>query len=170
MALLKLIANSYYQVNISYINPNGGVITLKVGTEPCVLRIGKPVYDWQQQFQQLAVYATTMKPIYGAYFFAFTLVLVGAVCACCKFAGRKRDEGVPYQQLEMGSQAPDSSGANNTTSTVDGWDEGWDDDWDDEEAPAKSSENGSAGSGSANGLSLRPQTKSKDGWDVDWDD
>ena len=134
------------------------------------MHIGQPVYDWQQQFQQLAVYATSMKPIYGAYFFVFTVVLVGAVCACCKFAGRKRDGGVQYQQLEMGSQAPDSSGANNTTSTVDGWDEGWDDDWDDEEAPAKPSEKGPAGSVSANGLSSRSQTNSKDGWDVDWDD
>uniref|UniRef100_A0ACD5U354 Uncharacterized protein n=1 Tax=Avena sativa TaxID=4498 RepID=A0ACD5U354_AVESA len=158
------------RVSISYSNPNGGEITLNVGSKPCVLRIGQPDNDWQQQFQQLAVYVTTMKPIYGAYFFIFTVVLVGGICACCKFAGSKRDEVVQYQQLEMGSQIPDSSGANNTTSTVDGWDEGWDDDWDDEEAPAKTSESGPSGSISANGLSSRSPTKSKDGWDVDWDD
>ncbi|XP_047095300.1 uncharacterized protein LOC124707683 [Lolium rigidum] len=167
---LSLSKGESKRVNISYSNLNGGEITLNIGTEPCSLHIGQPVYDWQQQFQQLAVYATTMKPIYGAYFFVFTVVLVGGVYACCKFAGRKRDEGVPYQQLEMGSQAPDPSGANNTTSTVDGWDEGWDDDWDDEEAPARPSDNAPAGSISANGLSSRSQTKSKDGWDVDWDD
>uniref|UniRef100_R7WDB6 DUF7356 domain-containing protein n=1 Tax=Aegilops tauschii TaxID=37682 RepID=R7WDB6_AEGTA len=163
------------RVNINYSSPNGGEVTLNVGTEHCVLRIRQPVYDWQQQFQQLTSYATTVKPIYGAYFGVFTLVLVGAVFACCKFAGTKRDGGVPYQQLEMGSQAPDSSGANNTTSTGDGWEDGWDDDWDDEEAPAKPSEKGSAGSISANGLSMRSPTNrsptnSKDGWDVDWDD
>ncbi|KAM3411150.1 hypothetical protein ACQJBY_003036 [Aegilops geniculata] len=165
------------RVNINYSSPNGGEVTLNVGTEHCVLRIRQPVYDWQQQFQQLTSYATTVKPIYGAYFGVFTLVLVGAVFACCKFAGTKRDGGVPYQQLEMGSQAqaPDSSGANNTTSTGDGWEDGWDDDWDDEEAPAKPSEKGPAGSISANGLSMRSPTNrsptnSKDGWDVDWDD
>ncbi|XP_048543425.1 nascent polypeptide-associated complex subunit alpha, muscle-specific form [Triticum urartu] len=165
------------RVNISSSSPNGGEVTLNVGTGHCVLRIRQPVYDWQQQFQQLTSYATTVKPIYGAYFGVFTLVLVGAVFACCKFAGTKRDGGVPYQQLEMGSQAqaPDSSGANNTTSTGDGWEDGWDDDWDDEEAPAKPSERGPAGSISANGLSLRSPTNrsptdSKDGWDVDWDD
>ncbi|KAI5018966.1 hypothetical protein ZWY2020_043854 [Hordeum vulgare] len=168
--LVPLSKGESKRVSIIYNGPNGGEVTLNVGTEHCVLHTRQPVYDWQQQFQQLTAYATTVKPIYGAYFGVFTLVLVGAVFACCKFAGTKRDGGVPYQQLEMGSRAPDSSGVNNTTSTGDGWEDGWDDDWDDDEAPAKPSEKGSAGSISANGLSLRSPTNSKDGWDVDWDD
>lgn len=158
------------RINISYMNPNGGEISLNVGTKHCVLRTRQAVSNWQQQFQQLGAYATSMKPIYGAYFFVFTVVLVGAICACCKFARRRSNDGITYQQLEMGSQAPDTSGANNTTSTVNGWEDGWDDDWDDDEAPAKSPEKVPAGSVSANGLSLRSQTNSKDGWDVDWDD
>ncbi|KAF0927821.1 hypothetical protein E2562_036241 [Oryza meyeriana var. granulata] len=169
MLPLQLAKGISGQVNITYSNPNGGEITVKSGKGQCSLHTKQTVSDWQQQFQQFAAYATRMNPIYGASFLVFTVVLVGVVCACCKFA-RRRASGVPYQQLEMGAQAPNSSGVENTTSTVDGWDDGWDDDWDDEEAPSKPSDKKPSGSISANGLSLRPQTNSKDGWDVDWDD
>uniref|UniRef100_A0A0E0L3U1 DUF7356 domain-containing protein n=1 Tax=Oryza punctata TaxID=4537 RepID=A0A0E0L3U1_ORYPU len=166
---LQLAKGFSGQVNITYSNPNGVEITVKSGSGQCSLHTKQTVSDWQQQFQQFAAYATRTNPIYGASFLVFTVVLVGVVCACCKFA-RRRASGVPYQQLEMGAQAPNSSGVGNTTSTVDGWEDGWDDDWDDEEAPAKPSDKKPSGSISANGLSLRPQTNSKDGWDVDWDD
>lgn len=167
---LHVVKDMPGKVNVSYSNPNDGEITVTDGNGYCALHIRQPVSDWQQQFQQFAAYATRMNPIYGAYFFVFTVVLVGVLCACCKFARRRRDVGVPYQQLEMGAQAPNSSGADNTTSTADGWEDGWDDGWDDEEAPAKPSDKKPAGSASANGLSLRSQTNSKDGWDIDWDD
>uniref|UniRef100_J3M857 DUF7356 domain-containing protein n=1 Tax=Oryza brachyantha TaxID=4533 RepID=J3M857_ORYBR len=157
------------EVKVTYSNPNDGEITVKSGTRQCSLHTKQAVFDWQQQFQQFAAYATRMNPIYGASFLVFTVVLVGVVCACCKFA-RRRASGVPYQQLEMGTQAPNSSGVENTTSSVDGWEDGWDDDWDEEEAPAKPSDKKPSGSISGNGLSLRPQTNNKDGWDVDWDD
>ncbi|KAL6620423.1 hypothetical protein ACP70R_035562 [Stipagrostis hirtigluma subsp. patula] len=160
----------FRQVDITHITPDGGEIILNDGNGDCVLHIGRSVSDWQQQFQQFTAYATRLNPIYGASFFVFTVVLVGAVCACCKFARRRGNDGVPYQQLEMGAQAPNSSGVDNTTSTADGWEDGWDDDWDDEEAPAKPSDKNPATSVSSNGLSLRSQTNGKDGWDVDWDD
>ncbi|KAL6610383.1 hypothetical protein ACP70R_040352 [Stipagrostis hirtigluma subsp. patula] len=160
----------FRQVDITHITPDGGEITLNDGNGDCVLHIGRSVSDWQQQFEQFTAYATRLNPIYGASFFVFTVVLVGAVCACCKFARRRGNDAVPYQQLEMGAQAPNSSGVDNTTSTADGWEDGWDDDWDDEEAPAKPSDKNPATSVSSNGLSLRSQTNGKDGWDVDWDD
>ncbi|KAL5232415.1 hypothetical protein ABZP36_031191 [Zizania latifolia] len=166
---LQLAKGFSGEVNITYDNPNGGEIKVMSGDGYCLLHPKQTVSDWQQSFQQLAAYATRTNPIYGASFLVFTVVLVGVVCACCKFARRKHADGVPYQQLEMGTQAP-NSGVENTRSTVDGWEDGWDDDWDDEEAPAKPSDKKPSGSISANGLSLRPQTNGKDGWDVDWDD
>lgn len=154
---------------------DGWNITLHGENEDCFIH-GKQsvnrhsVYDWQQQFQMVAAYATRLNPIYGASFFIFTVVLVGIVCVCCKFAKRRGNDGVPYQQLEMGAQAPNSAVVENTTSTTDGWEDGWDDDWDDEEAPARTSDKKPTSSVSGNGLSLRSQNNSKDGWDVDWDD
>ncbi|KAK3135280.1 hypothetical protein QOZ80_5BG0417010 [Eleusine coracana subsp. coracana] len=167
---LHLAKGAYGQMAVKNISPDGGKITLNDGNRDCIIHVSQPVSDWQQQFQQFAAYATRLNPIYGAYLFGFTVVLVGVVCLCCKFARRRGNGGVPYQQLEMSAPAPNSSGANNTTSTADGWDDGWDDDWDDEEAPARPSDKKPASSVSANGLSLRSRSENKDGWDVDWDD
>ncbi|CAN6337292.1 unnamed protein product [Urochloa humidicola] len=171
---LHLGKGAFGQMNITYISGN---ITLNDGKVDCFIH-GKQsverqsVSDWQQQIQMFAAYAARLNPIYGASFFIFTVVLVGIVCACCKFARRRGNDSVPYQQLEMGAQAPNPSVVDNTTSTTDGWEDGWDDDWDDEEAPARPLDKKPTSSVSANGLSLRSQTQnnSKDGWDVDWDD
>ncbi|RLN29512.1 uncharacterized protein C2845_PM05G34430 [Panicum miliaceum] len=172
---LHLANGTFGQMNIKYSSPDGWNITLDGGNEECSIHIGQSVKrqsvsDLQQQFQMFAAYATRLNPIYGAYIFVFTVVLVGIVYACCKFAKRRGNDGVPYQQLEMGAQASNSAVVDNTTSTTDGWEDGWDDDWDDEEAPARPSDKKPTSSVSANGLSLRSQTNSKDGWDVDWDD
>ncbi|CAL4908717.1 unnamed protein product [Urochloa decumbens] len=169
---LHLGKGAFGQMNITYI---GGNITLSGGKGDCFIHgmqsvERQSVSDWQQQIQMFAAYATRLSPIYGASFFVFTVVLVGIVCACCKFARRRGNDAVPYQQLEMGAQAPNPSVVDNTTSTTDGWEDGWDDDWDDEEAPARPSDKKPTSSVSANGLSSRSQTNSKDGWDVDWDD
>ncbi|CAN6346448.1 unnamed protein product [Urochloa humidicola] len=166
---LHLGKGAFVQMNITYISGN---ITLNGGNDDCFINGTQPaerksISEWQQMF---AAYATCLNPIYGASFFVLTVVLVGIVCACCKFARRGGNDAVPYQQLEMGAQAPNPSVVDNTTSTTDGWEDGWDDDWDDEEAPARPSDKKPTSSVSANGLSLRPQTNSKDGWDVDWDD
>ncbi|KAJ1263431.1 hypothetical protein BS78_09G184100 [Paspalum vaginatum] len=172
---LPLAKGAFGQMNLTDTSPDVENVTLNDGKEDCFIRVRQSVErqsvsDWQQQFQQIANYAMRLKPIYGASLFVFTVVLVGIVCACCKFAKRRGNDGVPYQQLEMGAQAPNSSGVDNTTSTTDGWEDGWDDDWDDEEAAARPSDKKPASSLPANGLSLRSQTNSKDGWDVDWDD
>ncbi|PUZ65520.1 hypothetical protein GQ55_3G230000 [Panicum hallii var. hallii] len=172
---LHLANGAFGQISITYNSPDGWNITLDGGNEDCSIHVRpsltrQSVSDLQQQFQMFAAYATRLNPIYGAYIFVFTVVLVGIVCACCKFAKRRGNDGVPYEQLEMGAQAPNSAVVDNTTSTTDGWEDGWDDDWDDEEAPARPSDKKPTSSVSANGLSLRSQTNSKDGWDVDWDD
>ncbi|CAN6332643.1 unnamed protein product [Urochloa humidicola] len=169
---LHLGKGAFGQMNITYISGN---ITLNGGNDDCFINGTQPaerqsVSQWQQQIQMFAAYATRLNPIYGASFFVLTVVLVGIVCVCCKFARRRGNDAVPYQQLEMGAQAPNPSVVDNTTSTTDGWEDGWDDDWDDEEAPARPSDKKPTSSVSANGLSLRSQTNSKDGWDVDWDD
>jgi len=167
---LHLIKGAFEKMSIKTTS-NVGNITLSDGKEDCIIHVGQSVSDLQKQLQQIAD-AMRLNPIYGASFFVFTIVLVGVVCACCKFAKRRGNDGVPYQQLEMGGQAPNSSGVDNTASTTDGWEDGWDDDWDDEEAPAGPADKKPTSSVSANGLSLRSQvqTNSKDGWDVDWDD
>nr|CAB3464929.1 unnamed protein product [Digitaria exilis] len=171
---LHLTKGTFGQIKIKHINLDGWNITLSGGNENCSIH-GKQsvekqsVFDLQQQLQMFAD-ALRLNPMYGASFFVFTVVLVGIVCVCCKFTKRRGSNGVPYQQLEMGSQAPNSAVVDNTTSTTDGWEDGWDDDWDDEEAPARPSDKKPTSSVSANGLSLRSQTNSKDGWDVDWDD
>ncbi|WVZ98943.1 hypothetical protein U9M48_044313 [Paspalum notatum var. saurae] len=171
---LHLPKDAFEQMNLTHISPDVENITLNDGKGDCLIHVRQSVKrqsvsNWQQQLQQIAT-AMRLNPIYGASFFVFTVVLVGIVCACCKFAKRRGNDGVPYQQLEMGAQAPNSSGVDNTTSTTDGWEDGWDDDWDDEEAPARPSDKKPTSSVPANGLSLRSQTNSKDGWDVDWDD
>lgn len=169
---LHLAKGAFRQINIPNVSVN---ITLTDGHGDCFIHLGQSVEsqsvsNWQQQIQMFAAYATRLNPIYGASFFIFTVVLVGIMCACCKFARRRGNDAVPYQQLEMGAQAPNSSVVDSTTSTTDGWEDGWDDDWDDEEAPARPSDKKPTSSVAANGLSLRTQTNSKDGWDVDWDD
>lgn len=45
---------------------------------------------------------------------------------------RRVDAGVQYQQLEMGAKDPSSTVADQTTCTLDVWDDGWDDNWDGE--------------------------------------
>ncbi|KAF2287982.1 hypothetical protein GH714_003714 [Hevea brasiliensis] len=49
----------------------------------------------------------------------------------CLLRKRKQQNGIPYQELEMG--LPESSFVNNVE-TAEGWDEGWDDEWDGENA------------------------------------
>lgn len=122
--------------------------------------------DWN--IENFPTYATNAAHIYGVYILIFTIVIVGGTWACCKFIRKRRrtDAGVPYQQLEMGTQTQISS-AEMHGSTADGWEQGWDDDWDDEEAVVRSSDKHPPGIASSNGLTSR--STNKDGWE-DWDD
>ncbi|XP_073008958.1 uncharacterized protein [Typha latifolia] len=167
---IDLAKNMSRKVNIPPTSASsGGKIVLNAGKGDCVLHITPTVSDWKH-FQQLAGYATRLTPIYGAYFFVFTMLIAGGTWACCKFRrGRRVNAGIPYQQLEMGTQPQSNSAVVTTASSGDGWDDGWDDDWD-EEAVANPSDKQTTGNISLNGLSSRSRNINKDGWDVDWDD
>ncbi|KAL5991313.1 hypothetical protein ACLOJK_012220 [Asimina triloba] len=120
-------------------------------------------------FFRLPSYATYMTPVYGAYLFFLTALIIGGTWACCKFGRRSRRDGggVPYQEIEMG--LPESSSAVGVNSaSADGWDQGWDDDWEEEKAVSRTQEIRRAGNVSVNGLTSR--SGNKEGWDDDWDD
>nr|XP_043637004.1 dentin sialophosphoprotein-like isoform X2 [Erigeron canadensis] len=115
---------------------------------------------------QLTFYSKQVTPIYGAYIAFLVALVVGASWALCSFRKRRTDNGVPYQELEMG--LPESSNAVNLE-TAEGWDQDWDDDdWDEDNAIRSPGGNLHSKSISSNGLTSRA-TK-KDDWDANWDD
>lgn len=141
-------------------------IFIKTGGQTCSpFSKSAPTSDLFKQFQS---YTARMTPIYGAYAFFLTALIAGGAWACCSFARRRRrrDSGVPYQQLEMGGIQSQHTVLADTTvdNTADGWGQGWDDDWDDEEAVTRPQESGNP---STNGVGSK--STNKDGWD-DWDD
>ncbi|KAG6537399.1 uncharacterized protein LOC122033945 [Zingiber officinale] len=139
-------------------------ILVDSGSNKCSIQIEAPVSD--RNFLQLTTSEILLSPIYGVYLLGFTVVLLGAIWACCQF--RKRwdvdGSGIPYQQIELSDQ-PQSS-VTIISNAVDGWDE-WDDDWDDE-AVTKSAEKHPTTSVLSNDLTSR--TPKKDGWDSAWED
>lgn len=104
-----------------------------------------------------------MTPIYGLYLFFLVALLFGGTWAFCKLRKRRRQGGVPYQELEMG--LPESAAVN--VESAEGWDEDWDDNWDEDNA-VMSPGGRHIGSISANGLTSR--SSKKDGWEGDWED
>ncbi|XP_028055078.1 uncharacterized protein LOC114259265 isoform X2 [Camellia sinensis] len=151
-------------VNISWTIGQNTKIVLKYANETCVLHNGTPPSEWNNFLQRLPSYYKQVTPIYVAYFLFLIALIVGGSWACYKFRKRKRHEGVPYRELEMG--LPDSASASNVD-TAEGWDEVWDDDWDEDKA-VKSPGGRHVGNISANGLTAR--STSREGWEKDWDD
>ncbi|GMP51491.1 hypothetical protein CsSME_00017700 [Camellia sinensis var. sinensis] len=151
-------------VNISWTIGQNTKIVLKYANETCVLHNGTPLSEWNNFLQRLPSYYKQVTPIYVAYFLFLIALIVGGSWACYKFRKRKRHEGVPYRELEMG--LPDSASASNVD-TAEGWDEVWDDDWDEDKA-VKSPGGRHVGNISANGLTAR--STSREGWEKDWDD
>ncbi|KAH7844151.1 hypothetical protein Vadar_024904 [Vaccinium darrowii] len=138
-------------------------ILLKAGNGECTLRLGD--HPSEGDFlQRLPLYYKQLTPIYGAYLVFLVLLIIGGTWACCKYRKRKRLDGVPYQELEMG--LPESASADNLEA-AEGWDEGWDDDWDEDKA-VKSPGGRHIGSISSSGLTAR--SANRDGWDNSWDD
>ncbi|KDP21866.1 hypothetical protein JCGZ_00653 [Jatropha curcas] len=136
-------------------------VILKAGHGECILHTDLPV-SRGNFFFHLPSYENIITPINGAYFLILTVILIGGLWAWCLFRKRSRQDGIPYQELEM--SLPESAVANNE---AEGWDQGWDDDWDEENA-VKSPAARHSGSISANGLTSR--SLKKDGWENDWDD
>jgi len=138
-------------------------ILLKAGNGECTLQVGAHLSEGDF-LQRLPSYYKQLTPIYGAYLVFLVLLIIGGTWACCKFRKRKRLDGVPYQELEMG--LPESASADNLEA-AEGWDEGWDDDWDEDKA-VKSPGGRHIGSISSSGLTAR--SANRDGWDNSWDD
>ncbi|KAG5585299.1 hypothetical protein H5410_045733 [Solanum commersonii] len=151
------------KIDISSILGKGAEIVLNTGDASCRLQLDRHV-SVENILQQVSLYSKRMTPIYGAYFLFLVALLFGGTWACCKLRKKRHQDGVAYQELEMGM--PESASAANVVA-ADGWDQDWDDDWDEENA-VKSPGGHTYGNISANGLTSR--SSKKDGWENDWDD
>lgn len=160
---IKIFKHQSEKIDISSILGKGAEIVLNAGDGSCGLQLDRRV-SVENILQQVSLYSKRVTPIYGAYFLFLVALLFGGTWACCKLRKKRHQDGVPYQELEMGM--PESAAAANVV-TADGWDQDWDDDWDEENA-VKSPGGRTYGNISANGLTSR--SSKKDGWENDWDD
>ncbi|KAL9315192.1 hypothetical protein ACSQ67_016193 [Phaseolus vulgaris] len=149
-----------FQINITRSSSESTQLTLNAGKEDCVLHL---VHIPEDNFVfHLPSYDKVLTPVNGAYFLILMVLMFGATWVCCACRKKRQDE-IPYQELEMA--LPETASAANVGS-AEGWDQDWDDDWDDNVAvksPAPL-----AASISANGLTSR--SSNKDGWENTWDD
>ncbi|XP_068485662.1 uncharacterized protein [Phaseolus vulgaris] len=148
------------KINITRSSSESTQLTLNAGKEDCVLHL---VHIPEDNFVfHLPSYDKVLTPVNGAYFLILMVLMFGATWVCCACRKKRQDE-IPYQELEMA--LPETASAANVGS-AEGWDQDWDDDWDDNVAvksPAPL-----AASISANGLTSR--SSNKDGWENTWDD
>ncbi|KAL7095110.1 hypothetical protein ACP275_10G003800 [Erythranthe tilingii] len=135
------------------------------GKYKCVLQLVHPV-SVDNLIQQLSFYSKQVTPIYIVYTSFLIALLFGGTWACCKLKKRNQQDGIPYQELEMG--LPESASAANVDAT-EGWDHDWDDDDDwDEDNSVKSPIGNQVRIVSAEAPTARPSKK--DGWEDDWED
>ncbi|GAY32261.1 hypothetical protein CUMW_001430 [Citrus unshiu] len=160
---LKISKHQTQKINISLSARKNTKLVLNAGNGECVLHMGRPASE-EKNFIYLPSYDKILTPINGAYFLILSVLIFGVTWACCKCRKRRWNDGVPYQELEMG--LPESVSAMNVE-TAEGWDEGWDDDWDENNA-VKSPGASRIGSISANGLTSR--SPNRDGWEHDWNE
>lgn len=133
--------------------------------KPTTTNVDTPISQ-SNILDQLSFYSKQVTPIYGAYLAFLVALVIGGSWALCSFRKRRTDNGVQYQELEMGLP-----GSSNTVhvETAEGWDQDWDDDdWDEDKAIRSPGGRVQAKTISSNGLTSR-STKT-DGWDADWDD
>ncbi|CAI9782338.1 unnamed protein product [Fraxinus pennsylvanica] len=152
------------KIDISSTPGKSSKIILSSGNGNCVLDMASSV-SVENFLRQFSFYSRQVTPIYVAFFFFLLALLCGGTWACCKLKKRRRHDGIPYKELEMG--LPESTSAVNVE-TSEGWDQDWDDDDWDEDSAVKSPGGHNIRSISANGLTSR--SSKKDGWDNDWDD
>ncbi|XP_022761397.1 uncharacterized protein LOC111307618 [Durio zibethinus] len=160
---LKVPKHGTERINISSTDVKSSELVLSAGNGNCVLHLN-PLVSEGNFFLNLPSYDKLVTPVNGAYFLIVTVVIFGGSWACCMFRKRRRHDGIPYQELEMG--LPESMAAAEVE-TAEGWDQGWDDDWDEDKA-VKSPVGRHAANISANGLTAR--SSNRDGWENDWDD
>ncbi|CAN4115756.1 unnamed protein product [Withania somnifera] len=149
---IKILKHQLEKINISSILGRGAEIVLNAGDGSCRLQLDRRV-PVENILQHVSLYSKRVTPIYGAYFVSLVAL----------FLKKRHQDGVAYQELEMGM--PESASTANVV-TSDGWDQDWDDDWDEENA-VRSPGGHTYGNISANGLTSR--SSKKDGWENDWD-
>ncbi|KAL6520840.1 hypothetical protein OROGR_017409 [Orobanche gracilis] len=135
------------------------------GNAKCTLQLVRSV-SADNFIQQLSFYSKQVTPIYAAYASFLLILIFGGILACCKLRKRYQQNGIPYQELEMGF--PKSASAVNADAATEGWDHDWDDDDWEEDSAVKSPAGPQIRSVSVDGLTSR--SSKKDGWDADWDD
>ncbi|KAK8548226.1 hypothetical protein V6N13_054969 [Hibiscus sabdariffa] len=152
------------KINVSLTFSEPGAMVLTAGNGDCILPLD-PYVSKIYFFSKLPSYTKLLTPVNGAYFLIVAVVISAGSWACCVFSkSRRHDDGMPYQELEMGM--PESMAATNVE-TAEGWDQVWDDDWDEDKA-VRSPVGGNVGSISANGLTTG--SSNRDGWESDWSD
>ncbi|GMI64482.1 hypothetical protein like AT3G51580 [Hibiscus trionum] len=162
---LRVPEHGTKMINISLTSSKPGAMVLTAGNGDCELPLdayASKIYF----FSKLPSYNKLLTPVNGAYFLIVAVVIFAGSWACCIFRkSRRHDDGVPYQELEMGM--PESTAATNVE-TAEGWDQDWDDDWDEDKAVRSPVGRNVASSISANGLTAR--SSNRDGWESDWSD
>ncbi|KAE8718587.1 Detected protein of unknown function [Hibiscus syriacus] len=160
---LKVPKHGTQTINIPLTISETGELLLSAGNGDCVLHMN-PIASEGNPFLNLP-YDKLLTPVNGAYFMIATVLVFGGSWACCMFRKKRRRDGIPYQELEMG--LPESMAATEVE-TAEGWDQGWDSDWDDGNAGKSSMGRHNVSNISANGLTTR--SSNRDGWENDWDD
>ncbi|KAL0338069.1 UNVERIFIED_CONTAM: hypothetical protein Sangu_1329000 [Sesamum angustifolium] len=118
------------RMDISSIVGKNNELIVNSGSAKCELHLVNPV-SVDNLMRQLSFYSKQVTPIYAVYASFLLVLLLGGTWACCKFRKRNRQEGIPYQELEMGF--PETASAVNVD-VAEGWDHDWDDDWDEDTA------------------------------------
>ncbi|KAL4388484.1 hypothetical protein GQ457_09G012680 [Hibiscus cannabinus] len=162
---LKVPKHGTQKVNITLTISKTGELSLNAGNGDCVLHIN-PLASEVNPFLNLPSYDKLLTPVNGAYFLIATVLVFGGSWACCMFRKKRRHDGIPYQELEMG--LPESMAAAAEVETAEGWDQGWDSDWDEDKAVKSPMGRHNVPNISANGLTTR--STNRDGWENDWDD
>ncbi|KAL0347575.1 UNVERIFIED_CONTAM: hypothetical protein Scaly_1773500 [Sesamum calycinum] len=117
-----------FEMDISSIVGKNSELIVNSGSAKCELHLVNPV-SVDNLMRQLSFYSKQVTPIYAVYASSLLVLLLGGTWACCKFRKRNRQEGIPYQELEMGF--PDTAFCKDV---AEGWDHDWDDDWDEDTA------------------------------------
>ncbi|KAL0310081.1 UNVERIFIED_CONTAM: hypothetical protein Sradi_5950400 [Sesamum radiatum] len=138
------------RMDISSIVGKNSELIVNSGSAKCELHLVNPV-SVDNLMRQLSFYSKQVTPIYAVYASSLLVLLLGGTWACCKFRKRSRQEGIPYQELEMGF--PETASAVNLD-VAEGWDHDWDDDWD-EDTAVKSPIGPQVRNFSADGLTAR---------------
>ncbi|EPS73764.1 hypothetical protein M569_00999 [Genlisea aurea] len=145
LPLLELPAGETEKMDIS---PATTTVTLASGKAQCTLHLNG---DPGSRFHPVSFYSMQISPVFSIYVAGALVLVLGGVVTCCKVQKRKEEDGIAYEEVEMG------------LASAEGWDNDWDsdDNWD--EGTAVVSPAAARGRASGNGLISR--SAAKEGWD-----